>query len=58
MKIVFIDAYTANPGDLSWEPFEKLGELTVFERSTDNEVIARCKEAEAVLTNKVKSFNR
>ena len=54
MKIVFIDAYTANPGDLPWEPFEKLGELTVFERSTDDEVIARCLEAEAVLTNKVK----
>ena len=33
MKIVILDGYTENPGDLSWEGFEKLGELTVYDRT-------------------------
>lgn len=55
MKIVILDGYTENPGDLSWEGFEKLGELTVYDRTslTDmDEVIARIGDADAVLTNK------
>ncbi|MGI6070273.1 MAG: D-2-hydroxyacid dehydrogenase [Blautia sp.] len=55
MKIVILDGYTENPGDLSWEGFEKLGELTVYDRTslTDmDEVISRIGDAEAVLTNK------
>jgi len=55
MKIVILDGYTENPGDLSWEGFEKLGELTVYDRSPlkdDDEVIRRIGGAEAVLTNK------
>lgn len=55
MKIVILDGYTENPGDLSWEGFEKLGELVVFDRTslTDpKEVISRLAGAEAVITNK------
>lgn len=53
MKIVYLDAYTANPGDLSWEPLQQLGELQVYDRSTDAEVLQRIGDAELVLTNKV-----
>lgn len=55
MKIVILDGYTENPGDLSWAGFEKLGELTVYDRTslTDTqEVIDRIGAAEAILTNK------
>jgi glycerate dehydrogenase len=55
MKIVILDGYTENPGDLSWEGFEKLGELTVYDRSslTDSrEAISRIGNAEAVIVNK------
>ena len=55
MKIVILDGYTENPGDLSWEGFEKLGELTVYDRSPlndDAEIIRRIGGAQAVITNK------
>jgi glycerate dehydrogenase len=55
MKIVILDGYTENPGDLSWEGFEKIGQLKVYDRSslTDSgEVIRRIGDAEAVITNK------
>ena len=53
MKIVVLDGYGANPGDLSWEPFRQLGELVVYPRTAPNELIGRAKDAEIVLTNKV-----
>ena len=52
-KIVVLDGYAANPGDISWEPWKELGELTVYERTAPDETVARCKDAEIVLTNKV-----
>jgi glycerate dehydrogenase len=52
MKIVILDGYTENPGDLSWEGFEKLGELTVYERTSPTETIRHIGEAQAVITNK------
>ena len=55
MKIVILDGYTENPGDLSWEGFEKIGSLTVYDRTslTDvQEAIQRIGDAEAILTNK------
>jgi len=55
MKIVILDGYVENPGDLSWEGFEKLGQLTVYDRSPLNdegEVIRRIGEADALITNK------
>lgn len=53
MKIVILDAYTLNPGDLSWEKFEKLGELYVYDRTSRDEILERCKDAEIILDNKV-----
>ena len=56
MKIVVLDGYTENPGDLSWSGFEALGELTVYDRTpfgTDaGEILQRAKGAEAVILNK------
>lgn len=54
MKIVVLDAYTANPGDLSWEPLSALGEVIVYDRTAPEDVVLRAKDADAVLVNKVK----
>ncbi len=53
MKTVVLDAYSVNPGDLSWEWLDELGTSAVCPRTAPDEVIARCQEADAVLTNKV-----
>lgn len=53
MKIVLLDSYTANPGDLSWEELEKLGECNIYQRTTPEDLIPRAAEAEILLTNKV-----
>lgn len=55
MKIVILDGYTENPGDLSWEELAGLGELTVYDRTSltdEQEAIARIGDAEIVFTNK------
>jgi len=52
MKIVVLDGYTNNPGDISWEPIEAIGSLTVHERTPPGEIVARAADAEVVLTNK------
>jgi len=55
MKIVVLDGYTENPGDLSWDALAQLGELTVYDRSSltdESEAIARIGDAEIVVTNK------
>ena len=52
-KIVILDGYTANPGDLSWEKLQDIGQLTVYDRTKPEEIVERAKEAEIVLTNKV-----
>ena len=53
MKIVILDGYTTNPGDLSWNGLEAMGELTVYDRTRPGETVARAADAEIVLTNKV-----
>lgn len=53
MKIVILDGYTTNAGDLSWNGISELGDLTVYDRTAPGDVIERCLGAEAVLTNKV-----
>ena len=53
MKIVILDGYTANPGDLSWKELETLGELVVYDRTSADETVTRAADAEVVLTNKV-----
>lgn len=53
MNIVILDGYVANPGDLSWDGLEKMGNLTVYDRTPANLVIDRAKEADVVIINKV-----
>lgn len=53
MKIVELDGYAANPGDLSWDGLRELGELTVYDRTAPEEVLERAKGAQVILTNKV-----
>ena len=53
MKIVILDGYTENPGDLSWEGFEALGEVTVYDRTAPEEIVSRIGDAEIVILNKV-----
>ncbi len=55
MRIVVLDGYTGNPGDLTWEGFERLGDVTVYDRtqvSDPAEIIRRIGDAEIVITNK------
>ena len=52
MKIVVLDGYTENPGDLSWEALAALGELTVYDRTPAAEIVSRISDAEIVITNK------
>ena len=53
MKIVVLDAYTGNPGDLSWQPMRELGELILYDRTPPELIIERGREADAILINKV-----
>ncbi len=52
MRIVILDGYASNPGDLSWKELEELGELTVYERTKPEEVASRIDGAQIVLLNK------
>jgi glycerate dehydrogenase len=52
MKIVVLDGFTLNPGDLSWSKLEQLGDLTVYDRTPVDHVYERAKDATIVLTNK------
>ena len=52
MKIVVLDGYGLNPGDLSWKGMEAVGELTVYDRTSPSELMERSEGAEALITNK------
>ena len=52
MKIIVLDGYGLNPGDLTWKGFEELGELTVYDRTFPSELLERAAGAEALVTNK------
>jgi len=52
MKIVVLDGYTLNPGDLSWEDLEKHGDLTVYDRTPEDRISERIKDTEIIFTNK------
>lgn len=54
MKIVVLDGYTENPGDLDWKGFEALGEVTVYDRSEEAQAAERIQDADAVIVNKVR----
>lgn len=53
MKIVILDGYALNPGDLSWGPIEKLGEVIIYDRTKEDEIVDRIGDAEVILNNKV-----
>lgn len=53
MKIVVLDGYTENPGDLSWEGLKKFGDLIVYDRTPEDKIVERIGDADAVLVNKV-----
>ena len=53
MKIVVLDGYTLNPGDLDWDLLRTVGNVVLYERSGSDQVISRIQDAEVVLTNKV-----
>lgn len=52
MKIVVLDGYSLNPGDLSWHGLAQYGELIVFDRTQAVDIVTRCQDAEIVITNK------
>ena len=52
MKIVILDGYTTNPGDLSWEWLSEYGEVTVYDRTPQEKIAERTRDAEIVVTNK------
>jgi glycerate dehydrogenase len=52
MKIVVLDGYTLNPGDLSWDGLKQLGDVTVYDRTPPDKVVERSKGAEVIFTNK------
>ena len=52
MKIVVLDGHALNPGDLSWDRLRAIGELQVFDRTAEDQIVARAHDAEIVLTNK------
>lgn len=52
MKIVILDGYAANPGDLSWDWLKQFGELTVYDRTPDELIIPRIADNEIVIINK------
>ncbi|MEG1587183.1 MAG: D-2-hydroxyacid dehydrogenase [Bacteroidales bacterium] len=52
MKIVVLDGFGLNPGDLSWGEIEKLGETHIYDRTAPDEVLSRAKDAEILITNK------
>lgn len=53
MKIVELDGYAANPGDLSWETIQALGEFKLYDRTAPKDIVNRAKDAEIILVNKV-----
>lgn len=54
MKIVVLDGYVLNPGDLSWSKLEESGEVEIYPHSTHEEMLERCCDADIIITNKVR----
>ncbi|HMC84961.1 MAG TPA: NAD(P)-dependent oxidoreductase, partial [Chitinophagaceae bacterium] len=58
MNIVVTDGFTLNPGDISWDDIESIGELKVYDRTPAALIVERCRQADIVLTNKVPFNNQ
>src|ERR1700733_6544277 len=54
MKIVVLDGHALNPGDLSWEALRAIGELQVYDRTPEDQILARAHDAEIVLTTRTR----
>ena len=54
MNIVILDGYTENPGDLSWDAFRAIGNLTVYDRTKPEQTVERIVDAEILIVNKVR----
>lgn len=54
MNLIYLDAHTLNPGDLSWEPIQALGNLTLYDRTAPDQIVERARDADLLLVNKVK----
>ena len=54
LKIVVLDGHALNPGDLSWDALRAIGELQVFDRTADDQIVARAHDAQIVLTTKTR----
>lgn len=52
MKIVVLDGYTLNPGDINWEKMKDLGEFDLYDRTDKEDILTRAKDAEIIITNK------
>ena len=52
MKIVVLDGYTLNPGDLDWSPLQELGEVVIYDRTPEDLILERSQDADILLTNK------
>src|SRR5690349_19451662 len=52
MKIVVLDGYTLNPGDLTWDELKQLGDVTIYDRTPADKVVQRAAGAEILFTNK------
>ena len=52
MNITVLDGYMLNPGDLSWDGFESVGKLTVYDDTSPEDIVSRCLDSHAVITNK------
>ena len=54
MKIVVLDGFTLNPGDISWAPLESLGDVEIYDRTKPAEVTVRGKDADVLVINKIR----
>jgi len=52
MKIVVLDGFTINPGDISWDALNSLGECKIYDRTPKEQVLERAEDAQIILTNK------
>jgi len=52
MKIIVLDGYTLNPGDLSWKPLQILGDVTIYDRTSKEQIVSRIDDAQVIFTNK------
>ncbi|NQV75986.1 MAG: D-2-hydroxyacid dehydrogenase, partial [Bacteroidetes bacterium] len=52
MKLVVLDGYTLNPGDLTWDGLKQFGDLQVHDRTPESQIVERCRGAQIIFTNK------